>query len=634
MQAAVLAVCLFLLNAALNWPLFFPGESHYRDTITGGYMGMARFFAEHPNPWGWSPLQYCGLPAQFIYLPALSYGSAAISSLSGISAPYAYKLLTTSLACLGPVSVFLFVLFFTRSRIWAVATALGYTFLSPLYGLVPQIDHDRGLYYLPWRLHVFVKYGEGPHNAGLTLIPLALVAVWTAATLRRFWTIPAAALLLALIALTNWVAALGLTICILLMLLAAWTANDERPRILRVIATGLLAYGLACFWLTPEFVRTVAFNWPIDAFNYHLQRTQQWLLLGWVAGLLLLGLVMRILHWPFFQRFVWLGTFAFGYPVLIFYASNIDVLPESRRYALEFELFLVLALFAFLRFGFEGGNRVRQFCATAVLLLSTWTGWGQIQRYVAQGYANRWPLPAESTSEFRVAKWLADHDVRGRILATGGLRFRLNQWFDLPQVGGVFESGLHNRVPVDFAYQIRTGRGSRPGEETGDALRKMQALGVEYVVIHGSKSAEHYRDYRNPDMFEGVLERVYSEGDDRIYRVPFRSLAHTAAHRDLETRWDGTSALEVRGPVPAGHDVVVAVTNENGWVATQGGTKVPVESNKLGFMVVKARPSSDAAIRLEYRGTVEQRVMAVLSLLVWGGMTAWLWRGWRIHSRK
>src|SRR5438132_6047731 len=30
-----------------------------------------------------------------------------------------------------------------------------------------------------WRIQVLAKYGEGPHNTGLTLLPLALMALWS-----------------------------------------------------------------------------------------------------------------------------------------------------------------------------------------------------------------------------------------------------------------------------------------------------------------------------------------------------------------------------------------------------------------------------------------------------------------------
>src|SRR5205807_5202538 len=129
---------------------------------------------------------------------------------------YAYRILSAALACLGPSTLFWFVLNFTRSRWWALGAGLAYTFCSPSYYLVHTIDLDRGKAYLPWRLQALVKYGEGPHNAGLTMIPLALIAVWHAGLTPGFAPVFAAAILLAAVTLTNWVAALALACCCLL----------------------------------------------------------------------------------------------------------------------------------------------------------------------------------------------------------------------------------------------------------------------------------------------------------------------------------------------------------------------------------------------------------------------------------
>ncbi|MBI1787661.1 MAG: hypothetical protein HYR60_08950 [Acidobacteria bacterium] len=183
---------------------------------------MARFFSQHPNPWGWNPTQYGGLPTQFTYLPGLTYPAAgAMRLFPSAATEHVYRIVASTLACLGPAALFLFAFYFTRSRGWAAATALAYTFFSPCYGLIHTISRDRGYVYLPWRLQVLVKYGEGPHNAGLTLLPLALMASWAAAVGTRYWRILAAAVLLAAITLTNWVAALALAFCGL----TAWPAS-------------------------------------------------------------------------------------------------------------------------------------------------------------------------------------------------------------------------------------------------------------------------------------------------------------------------------------------------------------------------------------------------------------------------
>ena len=55
-----------------------------------------------------------------------------------------------------------------------------------------------------------------------------------------------------MIPLTNWVAAFGLAISCVLLLLAAWGEPEFRTKRALLAAAGL-AYLLASFWLTPEF---------------------------------------------------------------------------------------------------------------------------------------------------------------------------------------------------------------------------------------------------------------------------------------------------------------------------------------------------------------------------------------------
>ena len=63
---------------------------------------------------------------------------------------------------------------------------------------------------------------------------------------------------------------------------------------------------------------------------------------------------------------------------------------------------------------------------------------------------------------------LAEREPRGRVYVSGGLRFRLNLWTDLPQTHGTFESGLLNRTPLDWDYRIRSMVGARPDREVED----------------------------------------------------------------------------------------------------------------------------------------------------------------------
>jgi hypothetical protein len=344
-----------------------------------------------------------------------------------------------------------------------------------------------------------------------------------------------------------------------------------------------------------------------------------------------------------------LATYCFGFLVTCFYAYGWNALPESRRYALEYELFLVLLVVECFRVLLARRPWIGRLCLLVVLLQIT----PAVARFVKHRYELWTPVPREQTPEFRVASALAALEPTGRLFLSGGSRFRFNSWYLYPQVGGVFETGLRNRIPVDIGYQVRTDIGSPRGEEAASSILQLRALAVEYVVVHGPNSEEFYRDFKYPNKFEGLLEKVWSQGDDRIYRLAPVRLAHLvrpgelpgyaprygrfdgiaayvaamsdAARPGLEFAWRGPSEATVSGPAPEGYRMAVAVSFEEGWEAWQDGAAIPVERNALGFFTVAPRPAAQTVITLRYRAPVETRVAAGVSALCWSGCLLW-WR--------
>lgn len=654
---------LLLASVTLNVILLFPGETHYRDSIETGYASIARTIALNPNPWGWDPTHYFGIATQFLYLPLLPYLSAAIwRVVPEADFVYLWRLLMAAFALLAPLSVYALVRYFTRSRWWAFLSALGFAVLSPGYGLFDALDGDRGLAQLPWRLQVLAKYGEGPHNAGLALLPLAILAAWHAATRGGFARLFLAAVAMAAVTTANWIAAVALAWCMLAMLLTGagtWEWTNFRAR--RLLAAALLAYLLCAFWLTPTFIATMAFNWPKDSYGYKLQSAQGWMMAGLVFGAILL----RALFWRA-RRSTWLcyltlTAFGFAWIVAGFYWRNENTLPESRRYALEFELFVILLFFEIWRRLAQSPFAAVQIFAAIAALCALSAGAGQVARYAATPYHALYPLPPERTAEYRVVRELERLHPEGRALVSGGTRYRLNAYTSVAQLGGTFESGLRNRIAQNFLYQIRTGLGSQPGEEARDALAILRSTGVEYAAIHGEESSEYFRDFKNPDLFEGMLPRVYYERDNAIYRLPFESLAYavppgqlprsepkgyghlqlanyaraieTRAAHPLRFQWTSPSRLELRGGVPPGHVVSVQVLHDPGWRASQDGKPVPASADGIGFLVLEAAPRGATQIVLEYSGSGESKFFAAVSAAAWLLCLAALARGWR-ESRR
>ena len=648
------ALAILAVNLWLNGPLFMHGDLPFRGSIEAGYVATARFISEHPNPWGWNPFQYCGIPTRFLYVPALPYLTALLARLAPhLPLDYTYRATVSLATCLGPVTMFLFALYFTRSRAWSFAAALAYSLLSPSYGLFPAVEQARGIVQLPWRIQVLAKYGEGPHNTALMLMPLVLLAVWLAATRRGYPRILAAALLLALTPLVNWVGAFALAIACVLLLLAGMGERDFRVG--PVCAAGGLGYLLACFWLTPSFIGTIVFNWTTDSLAYRFAAPQKWLIAGLIGGVLLLRLLFRLTRAPVYWRFVTMAAFTFGWIASFFYLGGYDTIPESRRYAIEFELFLALALVEAIRLGARHSNSTVRLCALGTAIVLLLAGTPQLWAYANEGWSRWKPAPREDSIEYRLAHWMATHPPQGRVFASGGLRFRTNSWFDIPQVGGGFEPGLQNRVPWDLAYRVRTAHGLAAGRESADTLLMLKAMDTEYVAIHGPKSREYYRDFVAPERIAAALPAVYREEDDTIYALPPHPLAHlvgraelpgrepdehpqalapyVAAMEDatrpvLRTAWRGNNTFEIEGAVDAGRLVAVSMNADPGWHAAQDGREIPMETDNLGFMVLRPSASAATHIVMRYRVGAEPRIMAAVSALAWMGALAalFLWR--------
>ena len=642
---------LLTVNLWLVSPLLSPGESPYRDSIGPGYASMAAFFRDHPSPWGWNPNQYGGHPAEATYLPVVPYLAAWMSGLACFeNVIHATRVLFLFAGCLVPVAWFLYASQAGGMRpVLSFFAMLAYTLVSPEYGLFGAVDGDRGLAYLPWRLQVVAKYGEGPHTLGLALAPLALLAFRRVAGVQGLSALVPAAAIYAIIALTNWVAALSLAILTVIVLMLEFV-----PRGIvvtgRTVVTALLAYVMAAFWLTPTLIANTLSNWPRDAFGYRFEGKQQMLILACVAGGLLLGWFLR---WQQSQAALYgSALYLFGFVTTVFYATGINVIPESRRYAPEFSLFLFLTLGAVLSSLHIRSRRTSIALGVAAAALILVGGRCQLWSVLSGEHRRLASIPSESTVECRIARWLTGRQPRGRVFVSGGTRFRWNAWTSIPQVGGVFESGLENRIPLDLIYQIRTALGSEPSQAGRDALVQLQALGVEYLVIHGSGSREHYQDFGDADRMKPLLEAVYQDNADVVYRVPFRALAHAVRHDEivsayhggaprtidrfasavvdqgrpsLDVRFDSNERLSIRGDVRAHQPVAVLISQHAGWRAFQCGRNIPIRRDALGFMSVL--PWCDSAdIVLMYSAGVEQRIVAGVSALAWlGAGGIWFW---------
>jgi hypothetical protein len=483
-----------------------------------------------------------------------------------------------------------------------------------------------------------MKYGEGPHLVGLTLLPLILAAVIWAARRKDFKSLFLAAIALATAPLLNWLCAFALTICLLVL----WLSDSSLIK--RSILAGLLGYGLSCFWLTPDYVFTTLFNWPKDSYGYQVEQSHWPLYAGLLALLFASKFAMSRFQVAWNLQLVTLLTLTFFWIVGGFYFLGRDTIPESRRYSLELELFLMATLLAWLSLAWRSKETVDRLCALVVIGAFAASGATQLSQSAKRRWSDWGFQGREQMLEYKLAKWLEAQKPQGRVFASGGLRFRLNAWSPLHQVGGTFESGLRERIAVDRYYQVRTGEASKEGEEATDALRQLSTLGVEYIVIHDHESEEYYKDFKNPKKFDGVLPVAFqATPHDWVHRMPYQSMAHlvqanelpkdryketlgplAAAIADpqrpkLQWREQNPSTFQITGPVRSNDQIFVAMNFDPGWVATQDGESIPIHRNNIGMLQLHADPKPNTTIYLEYIGTLQQKLFAALSALAWLG---------------
>src|SRR5262249_39440246 len=94
----------------------------------------------------------------------------------------------------------------------------------------------------------------------------------------------------------------------------------------------------------------------------------------------------------------------------------------------------------------------------------------------------------------------------------------------------------------------------------------------------------------------------------------------------LRADWNGPAELRIQGEVPEGMLVSLPINYDSGWGAWQDNTPVAVETDRIGFTVLRPHAATQTSLVMRYNGTGEQRVMAAVSLIAWTlALGAFLW---------
>jgi hypothetical protein len=646
-----LALALFLGNLWLVRGLLTVEYLRHMGSIEGARIALSRWMLENWRDLSWFPLWYGGIPFENAYLPLWHAMVAALAAVTGFTPAHAYHVAIAVAYALGPVTLFLLVLRMTGSNAYSTATALFYSLLSPSAFLVPVLAQDMGSVWRPRRLQDLVLYGEGPHVAALTLLPLVLILLIVAFERRRpiWWLL--AALGISSVLLTNWLGTAEL-----ILMAAAWLlAYPEKPWWKPWLgAAGLVAgaYAIASPWIPPGAVWAFVHSEEFRAGGYTSQPANTLLALAAaITGLLLLLRLFRRWRAPASLRFAIL----FLYPTFLITMSSIASDPGLMPHRLRFHLVMEMgiALLLGVGAGLATERLPSQWKRYAACVLLAWCSF-PAARYAAHAGRLIQPVDIGGTVEYQEAKWLQERVAGGRVFVPGSIRFFLNAFTDVPQFAGGFDPGVVNPLWTHVNYQILSGEnaGLREGEI---AILWLKAFGVDAVAVSGPKSREAYRDYRNPLKFDGLLSEAWRDGDDVIYRVPRRSagLAHVVRRGDLPARRpvNGIDVEPVRPYVSAledasrplatltwrsRHEAVISARIEKaeilsvqisyhpGWKASVDGRPRRVYGDNLGQLVVEPECDGACTVALEYNGSIESALARLASIGTLLGFAAWV----------
>ena len=653
----VLAVSLglALLNTVIVLPLFAGEYTQYMGSIEAAFHSHARFIDENWPYAGWNPLGYLGFPFHLFYTPLLPYMAASIHKLPlALSTAAGYRLITAFAYVMGPVTLYLFVRYLTRRELTAALAALAYSLMPSFIYLIDGVRAE-GLSagYAPWRLIVMTRYGEGPHIAALTLIPLAALFFLWALKKPSFASYLMAALLVTAIALTNWIALFAAVLMLAVVLFSEVLLGEPGRKLISAFAVAAIAYGLSAFWLNISFVKaSVGFGNP-SGNPLDLPNPVLLLIVGMpVAGICYLMFSAKPQRQKLFIPAAWFAIFA----AIVFgqYKFDLNLVPQPNRYAPELNMaavilgaMLVTVVYDRLRSNAANLGKIAAPALVAVAVAAIAVFSLPFPR--AAWNATQANADISRTSEYQVARWLEDNGEGARVYATGTHAFWLNAFASVPQVRGGADFAAVNPWWDHVVYQINN------GEDGELAVLWAKALNVRYIVVNFPDSTVHYKDFVYPDKFNGLLPERFSYEGDTVYEVPtdspepvqlvnlsrFQALpsienvldrdsldAYVQAVESSEgvdassLQVDGSARMTITADLAPGQGLLVRTTYDRGWTARAEGSKVDLSPDPVGFMLLEPQAPGRQEIVLEYHEPSDVRLgylitaVSVLALAV------------------
>ena len=644
-QDLLAAVALTALNLTICWRLFTIEYANNLSSIEGAWVGIASYLSRHWSDSSWWPLWHCGMPYQDTYVPLLHLAAALTAMLGKVSAAHAYHAVCAIMYSLGPVTLYFMASRLGKSRGAAFVAALVYSLFSPSTLLMPNIAHDVGGFWNGRRLQVMVIYGEGPHVAAMTLLPLAILALQAAVWKRNWRSLALAALPLGAIFATNVPGSMATAVAVFCWL-CIQPAIDRKAAWSLAAAAGIFGYALACYGVPPSSLRTVVGNVGTmhAGFSAAMRSGPLWLGIT-LAGTLAIGWLLARTRVPLLLRFALLYFATLAAMVLSAVSDKFEILPQVGRLHLEMELAICLIVGTALWYLYR---LVPVWTHPIVLAICLAPVYIQFENYRVRARSDIAPIDITQRSEYTSARWVDTNLPGQRTYAVGSTSFWWNAFTDTPQMMGCCSQNQAMPVLDEVAYII--GRPLVP-DQTPRIKPYLQALGVQAMVVPGPESNDEYKDIQQPERLEPLFPVLHRERGDTIYAIPQRtkSLAHVIRAEDVvptplphlrasspaviryaaalqdESRplasfdWMSGGKARIAANLTAQDLISVQVAWFNGWRARANGRSIPITEDGIGFQVLHPACQGACEITLEWSGPPDRWPTAVLSLLALAG---------------
>jgi hypothetical protein len=642
MRLAGPAIVLAALNLYFCNGLFRTEFFDNLQSNEGALASLGRFFARHPGA-HWFPLWNIGLPVENTYSPLVPAAVALVSACAGISAALALHIVAGLFFCLVPLTWFWAAWKWGVQPSCALAGGLLYSLVSPTSLLFPVFSTDLPVRGDSRRMMDVVYYGDIAHTVAMALVPLALVALERALRTGRPRAYLAAVALCGMTVLSN---AFGLSTLVLgsIALLASLEPRDFRRAGGRLALAGAATYLCVCPLVTPRLLALTSRNSQMVGGDFRFS-----VLTPLGCAILLGGLAATraaARRASFAVRFLLGFTWLFGGVPLLYYTLHITTLPQVLRYHVEIDM--GICLLAAMTAGRLPPLPRRALAAAALVLAIPLAI--HVRRF-DRGLLK--PIDILQTTEYRTSRWIDRNLPGARTMVSGDVEFWFNVFSDNPQLSAGHEPFAPNFMQRVAVYTIYTGTNAG-ARDAAYSIFWLKAFGAAAIHVPGPGSTEHYHPFAHPRKFEGVLPKLWQEGDDAIYEVPLRSrsLAHVIpasavvsrqpvhgldtapaeayvralddpALPEASLQWLSTDRARIAAELAAGQDISVQICYDPGWEARLGGREQKLRADGLGMIVIEPDRTGHLDFDLEFTGGLERRLCRAASLATIAGLLLW-----------